>query len=225
MHHFPNLLKSRHGVYYLRTFRNGKESRVSLKTKDWTLAKLAMSRYHLEAGMTFRNWDLVLPSGLAFNNIKSDSDVEQIKALLASGHVAEAMRLSQQNLEEIQRHLRMTPEGERLPPPASMAPTPAATAAPAKTKPFDDAVVLYLAEKKLDNTQKTLDEKRGTYDEFIALFGNPDINALGSEQAIWAAAGFDDTLLRWQMKPGEVHGESQKDVQPRVQARSGQAGH
>jgi len=23
---------------------------------------------------------------------------------------------------------------------------------------------------------------------------------------LWAAAGFDDTLLRWKMKPGEVHG-------------------
>ncbi|WP_250439839.1 PAS domain-containing protein, partial [Delftia tsuruhatensis] len=27
------------------------------------------------------------------------------------------------------------------------------------------------------------------------IFGYPD------EHALWAAAGFDDTLLRWQMKP------------------------
>lgn len=181
MHHFPNLLKSRHGVYYLRTFHNGKESRLSLRTKDWALAKLAMSRHHLGTEMTNRTWDLVLPSGVAFNNIQSDSDVAQIKSLLESGQIAEAMRLSQQNIEEIQRHLQMTPEGGRAGRPTP--PTPPAVA-PAKTKPFDDAVVLYLGEKKLDNTQKTLDEKRGTYDEFIALFGNPDINMLGSEQAI-----------------------------------------
>ena len=41
---------------------------------------------------------------------------------------------------------------------------------------------------------------------------------------VWAAAGFDDTLLRWKMKPEVVHGEK-KDIQPRVQARGGQAGH
>ena len=40
----------------------------------------------------------------------------------------------------------------------------------------------------------------------------------------WAAAGFTDTLLRWKMKPEVVHGEK-KDIQPRVQARGGQAGH
>ncbi|SFB66022.1 hypothetical protein SAMN05444579_1311, partial [Delftia tsuruhatensis] len=31
----------------------------------------------------------------------------------------------------------------------------------------------------------------------------------------WAAAGFDDTLLRWQMKPEVVNGEK-KDIQSRV---------
>jgi hypothetical protein len=40
----------------------------------------------------------------------------------------------------------------------------------------------------------------------------------------WAAAGFTDTLLRWKMKPEVVHGEK-KDIQSRVQARGGQAGH
>lgn len=41
---------------------------------------------------------------------------------------------------------------------------------------------------------------------------------------MWVAAGFDDTLLRWKMKPEVVHGEK-KDIQPRVQARGGQVGH
>jgi threonine/homoserine/homoserine lactone efflux protein len=39
----------------------------------------------------------------------------------------------------------------------------------------------------------------------------------------WAAAGFDDTLLRWQMKPEVVNGEK-KDIQSRVQTRGGQTG-
>ena len=40
---------------------------------------------------------------------------------------------------------------------------------------------------------------------------------------VWAAAGFDDTLLRWQMKPEVVNGEK-KDIQSRVQTRGGQTG-
>ncbi len=36
-------------------------------------------------------------------------------------------------------------------------------------------------------------------------------------RAVWAAAGFDDTLLRWMMKL-EVANGHEKEVQPRVQA-------
>ena len=43
------------------------------------------------------------------------------------------------------------------------------------------------------------------------------------ESAVWAAAGFKDTLLRWKMKPEVVHGEK-NDIQPRVQARDGLTG-
>ncbi len=42
-------------------------------------------------------------------------------------------------------------------------------------------------------------------------------------KCLWAAAGFDDTLLRWQMKPEVVNGEK-KDIQSRVQTRGGQTG-
>ncbi|MHC3435932.1 Tn7 transposase TnsA N-terminal domain-containing protein [Delftia lacustris] len=44
-----------------------------------------------------------------------------------------------------------------------------------------------------------------------------------SKWVAWAAAGFDDTLLRWQMKPEVVNGEK-KDIQSRVQTRGGQTG-
>ncbi|WP_343736287.1 hypothetical protein, partial [Acidovorax sp.] len=50
------------------------------------------------------------------------------------------------------------------------------------------------------------------------------LSRLNDAFAQWAAAGFDDTLLRWKMKPEVVHGEK-KDIQPRVQARGGQVGH
>jgi hypothetical protein len=50
------------------------------------------------------------------------------------------------------------------------------------------------------------------------------LDGVRQDLAVWAAAGFKDTLLRWKMKPEVVHGEK-KDIQPRVQARGGQAGH
>lgn len=61
----------------------------------------------------------------------------------------------------------------------------------------------------------------------IAVLKDGRIEQVGTPADVynrWAAAGFKDTLLRWKMKPEVVHGEK-KDIQPRVQARGGQAGH
>ena len=44
MHKLPNLLKSRHGVFYLRTFSDGKEQRRSLRTKDWHVGVAPLRR-------------------------------------------------------------------------------------------------------------------------------------------------------------------------------------
>ena len=70
--------------------------------------------------------------------------------------------------------------------------------------------------------------ERGVTPEKLAKALDVDIShiikKLNLLEGIWAAAGFDDTLLRWKMKPEVVHGEK-KDIQPRVQARGGQAGH
>jgi hypothetical protein len=43
----------------------------------------------------------------------------------------------------------------------------------------------------------------------------PVVNRIS--EVLWAAAGFDDTLLRWKMKPEVDHG-NEKAIQPRVQA-------
>jgi hypothetical protein len=72
----------------------------------------------------------------------------------------------------------------------------------------------YVAEAVLDATRSLCID-----------IGNSNYQAsLKEMRDIWAAAGFKDTLLRWKMKPEVVHGEK-KDIQPRVQARGGQAGH
>ena len=177
MHKLPNLLKSRHGIYYLRTWSAGKERRLSLRTKDWSVAKLQVLRYHLELAMTNRKLDVIFPSGLEVKNINTEADFDRFKELMESGRLDEAMKTSARTIEEVRSHLGMAPSAEVMKPPSS--PT-----APAKTKPFSVATELYLAEKKLDNKPKTLDEKRGTFAEFSRLFGDLDTNSINSEQAI-----------------------------------------
>lgn len=49
--------------------------------------------------------------------------------------------------------------------------------------------------------------RRGAYNETTSI----------KNASLWAAAGFDDTLLRWKMKL-EVANGHEKEVQPRVQA-------
>ena len=46
----------------------------------------------------------------------------------------------------------------------------------AKSMPFSEIVTSYLAEKKLDNVAATLTEKGRTYKDFIAIFGDLEIN-------------------------------------------------
>lgn len=71
---------------------------------------------------------------------------------------------------------------------------------------YDEVAFQWLAQGRLDFNRQTFREackREGLLD--------------------WAAAGFDDTLLRWQMKPEVVNGEK-KDIQSRVQTRGGQTG-
>jgi len=177
VHKLPNLLKSRHGVYYLRTYHNGKERKRSLGTKDWRTARLLCLRFNLLAEtMDYKKFDLILPGGIELRNINSDDDAERVQRLLRSGdlnaYLANVGELRDKALDML----------SSSPPPAPV--TAPARAPVARTKPFNEVAELYLAEKKLDNKAKTLDEKRSTYDGFQGLFGNPDINELGSEAAI-----------------------------------------
>ena len=67
-------------------------------------------------------------------------------------------------------------------------------------------------------------ERSGTFWPFINLMGQlnfegrkPSVIALENVYgAIWAAAGFKDTLLRWSMKPEVVYGY-EKEIQSGVQ--------
>lgn len=121
--------------------------------------------------MTFKKFDLVLPGGVQVNNINTDDDVTRVQKLFDDPNVRYL-------LEQSQKLKAVTAA-------ASPSPAAASPAAPrAKTKLFSEAVPLYLAEKALDNTPKTLEEKRATYAEFERLFGDADIGIFESDSAI-----------------------------------------
>ncbi|WP_310626370.1 hypothetical protein [Limnohabitans sp.] len=53
-----------------------------------------------------------------------------------------------------------------------------------KGKPFSEATELYLTEKTLDNKETTIDEKRRTYKDFIALYSDLDINQITKPEIV-----------------------------------------
>lgn len=58
-----------------------------------------------------------------------------------------------------------------------------------KGKPFSQATEIYLAEKTLDNKQTTIDEKRRTYKDFVALYSDLDINQITKPEIVaWKTA-------------------------------------
>ncbi len=181
MNRLPNVLKSRHGVYYLRTYRDGREVRTSLRTKEWATAKLLALHFHLGRAMPIRKLDVEFPSGFKISNVNTPDDFAFLKRLLPDDVVKRFLEESAAGTAAAQKQRGTAPE--------ATADTPAKPAAPvaapsAKTKPFSDVVALYLAEKKLDNTPKTLTEKLATYTEYQRLFGDVDISALGSEASV-----------------------------------------
>jgi integrase len=74
-----NLVISRHGIYYLRTTVDGREKRVSLRTRNPAAAKLAA--YKFGAAMMSGKFDLKvkLPSGV---EIETDGSAEERDAVL-----------------------------------------------------------------------------------------------------------------------------------------------
>ncbi|WP_409053657.1 site-specific integrase [Variovorax sp. GrIS 2.14] len=173
------MLKSRHGVYYLRNYRDGREVRTSLRTKEWATAKLLALHFHLGRAMPFRKLDLTFPSGFEIKNVNTAEDFERLKELLANGSIQQFLSESSRQIEEVRASLCMPPSG-------AVHASQQAPGAPvkARTKIFSEVVSLYLAEKKLDNTRKTIEEKQSTYNEYARLFSDSDINALGDEPAV-----------------------------------------
>ncbi|MDI9335845.1 MAG: tyrosine-type recombinase/integrase, partial [Gammaproteobacteria bacterium] len=78
-----------------------------------------------------------------------------------------------------------------------------------KGKPFSETTETYLAEKTLDNKQTTIDENRRTYKDFLALYGNLDINQITKPEIVaWKTAEIGRKLSanRINKRLGQVNG-------------------
>jgi integrase len=172
MHKLPNLHKSRHGVYYIRQYSNGGEVRRSLLTKDFKLAKVLALRYLMSNAMSSKKYEIDLGRGI----FKADGDEDHASMMKALEYII-PRSIGEKYIQDAFNHPANIPEG-------AVKPASFATQPKLRTKPFSVATELYLAEKKLDNSLKTINEKRSTYNEFIALFGDADTNSVGTETAI-----------------------------------------
>ena len=190
----PNLYRNRHGTYYLRITLAGREIKRSLRTKEPGRAKLAAHAFALARLMDtkkpfprglpmgldpekLRELGVLLPSGARFTDINTPEDANlvilMLKALEAGASPEEVVARSTP-LPGISAEKRL----------AGLMAEAAAPAALGKSKPFSVVVKSYLAEKALDNSQKTQEDKKSTYAAFEAMHGDQDFNAISAEQAL-----------------------------------------
>ncbi|WP_198085375.1 hypothetical protein [Variovorax sp. E3] len=142
MRHLPNLYRNRYGVYYLRLYHERRETKISLRTKDWSLAKLLALQHHHRQAMAGipRRYEANLET-FEFKTDGTPEDAVALERFLANPAIA--YRLQQ-------------PPAARAP--VSHAPTSAPILATPKT--FVEFTKAYLLTKDNQNTNKTLAEKK-----------------------------------------------------------------
>ena len=190
----PNLYRNRHGTYYLRITLNKREIKRSLRTKEPARAKLAAIAfawarlmdtkkpfpYDLPMGLDparLRELGVLLPGGAKITDINNEQDARlallMMKALDAGASPEEVLARC--------NSLPGIPAEQRL---AALMASAAVPPAPGKSKPFSVVVKSYLAEKALDNSVKTQEDKSATYSAFQAMHGDQDFNAISADQAL-----------------------------------------
>jgi integrase len=176
----PHLQRDRHGTYYFRLTVAGKTLRRSLGTKDTALATMLASKLNWEWAMTKRanepsvseilkafkkdgrQFDAEFPDGTKMTGINTDDDLRRAKELMLA---------------------RIEAIGPIEPQLAPLRPEHRPATKRAKN-PFSKAVLPYLAEKELDNDQKTREDKAATYAAFAAQFDSPDMSAIDKSMAV-----------------------------------------
>ncbi|SAL11383.1 phage-related integrase [Caballeronia udeis] len=194
MHKLPHLYRNRFGVYYLRLVRSGRETKRSLRSKDFRQAKLLALAFNLELAMktpkeqpsaadfildaeALKRLDVVFPDGTQVKDINTDEDVRRAKELFGARFETavpfDAPILPPQTLALIERQ-REAAEATKRP-----------------GKRFSDVVKLYKREKALDNTARTITAKSGAFDDFSKTAGERPMDAYSLDDAI----GYKNQLI------------------------------
>jgi hypothetical protein len=126
-----------------------------------------------------RELGLILPSGARFTDIETDDDARRVALIMkAAGAGASA--------DDIIDLLRPpVPGGTPLEKRVALVMGSLAAPAVGKTEKFSAAVEMYLAEKKVaGNRDKTILDKKSSYDAFQQMHGDLDMNAYDDAMAL-----------------------------------------
>lgn len=150
-----HLYCDRNGTYYVRTTENKKTIKKSLKTKDLEQAKFFSHLTNALIQMNkIKKLDIVLPDGTQFKDVQ-EKDFAFLKELLTP-------RVGQTSIQKTIQELSNKQKANRS---------------------FSEVYKLYLEEKKLDNSIKTIEEKESTYKEFLSFFNDDDFATYTVQQS------------------------------------------
>ena len=180
----PHLRLNRCGVWCFRLTIDGRAIQRSLGTKNLSLATMRASALNWQWSMAKRpvepaiasilqgvregrakRFDVEFPGGARVTGINSDDDLRRAKDLLS--HVESIGAIPREHQPPRFEH---APEQTRKRPP----------------RPFRKAVLPYLQEKAkgAQNREKTLADKRATYEAFASQFDNPDMAIIDKPMAV-----------------------------------------
>lgn len=189
----PRLKINRHGVYGIRVYWRDelgklRESLHSLGTKDGHIARVVALQFslsfeqkrHMSKKPLFPNIDELT------NKYELDMSRGVMKADGKDDHA-----LMMQAVEAYYKMHGVHPQGsEALAYGKTVFSfTPPQTRQVLKSMLFSEATEAYLEEKKLDNVEQTIVDKRRTYKDFMAIFGDLEINLINKPEIVqWKTA-------------------------------------
>lgn len=193
----PRLFKTRHGVFALRVYffaQDGqrKLKQFSLNTKDPATARVLALQFNLELEAPH------MPRKPSLFDQIRDSITNPLKLTAADGESvdfdpsnpaeaawAKEWKASKDAQLGALRAQARAEQGRELTLLEGIAGKLLPQAKPQqKGKPFTEATELYLTERKLDNKPATIYEKRRTYEDFVALYGDLDINQITKAEIV-----------------------------------------
>ena len=194
----PRLSTNRHGVFYIRVYffdQSGKRrlKQHSLRTKDCTQARVLALRFNLEfetrCQMERKKIGLEALLDAISNPLKhTASDGESIDFDPSNPAELAFAKQWKQDKDQATAKLKQQVQSEgrdlTLLEAISGKLVPDYAKPLQKSKPFSEATALYLQEKTLDNKKTTLAEKRRTYQDFIATFGDLAINRITKQEIV-----------------------------------------